>query len=206
MSASEWRRPAREALLRARDGDPSAVGEVLMTYRDQLKRVVRTRLDRRLASRLDASDVVNDVLGAACESVAEWLQQQKSIYACLHRSLRTRLALLHRDHIGAQKRSVTREARLVGSVNQDSVMLLCRQLAGSNETPSRAAARVEICSIVRSALAELPDTDREIVVLRSLEGTPTSEVAELLDLTAGAVKMRYLRAIRRLRTRLNALN
>ncbi|MEM9656944.1 MAG: sigma-70 family RNA polymerase sigma factor [Planctomycetota bacterium] len=205
MTASEWRSPPAEAVALARRGDPNAVGDVLMAYRDQLKRVVRTRLDQRVAGRLDASDVVNEVLGGACGSVAQWLRDGKSVYACLHRSVSMRLALIHREHIGVQKRSVQREQKLSHTLSRDSVLLLCARLAAPGETPSRVVSRQETYQIVGAALDELPDVDREIVILRTLEGTPTSEVAELLGLTEGAVKMRSLRAFQRLRSRLKSL-
>jgi len=42
--------------------------------------------------------------------------------------------------------------------------------------------------------------DREVLVLRYLEGLPVGEVAEVLGLGEGAVKMRQLRALERLRS------
>ena len=57
MPSTSWPEPESEALTRARNGDPDAVGQVLLAYRDQLKIVVRSRLDGRLRARLDESDV-----------------------------------------------------------------------------------------------------------------------------------------------------
>jgi RNA polymerase sigma-70 factor, ECF subfamily len=55
--------------------------------------------------------------------------------------------------------------------------------------------------IVGAAIGELPETDREIVLLRGIEQVPIGEVATLLGITAGAVKMRYHRALQALRER-----
>ena len=197
---SNWPEPTDSEIRRAADGDPDAVGGVLVLYRDQLKHVVRTRLDARLRRRVDESDIVNDVLGAACDDIGAWLRDGKSVYACLHRATRSQMAVLFRDHVATQKRSVAREEAAANArFADDSIASLCSRLQGDVETPSRIVSKQESLAIVRAALESLPELDREIVVLRTLEGTPTAEVAKLLGLSEGAVKMRHLRALKRLR-------
>ena len=56
--------------------------------------------------------------------------------------------------------------------------------------------------LVAQAIEALSDTDREIVVLRGIEQVPVAEVATVLGISAGAVKMRYQRALQSLRERL----
>jgi RNA polymerase sigma-70 factor (ECF subfamily) len=48
---------------------------------------------------------------------------------------------------------------------------------------------------VQEALARLRERDREVLVLRYLEGLSTQEVAATLGVSEGAVKMRHLRAL-----------
>src|SRR5262249_58650211 len=54
--------PDQTAVLldRLRAGDPEALGELFGLYRDRLWRMVRMRLDRRLAGRVDADDVLQE--------------------------------------------------------------------------------------------------------------------------------------------------
>ena len=50
-----------DALLRrAEAGDTAALGALFAHYRDRLRQMVRLRLDRRLAGRLDPSDVLQE--------------------------------------------------------------------------------------------------------------------------------------------------
>ena len=49
-----------DLLRRARAGDAAALGALFAHYRDRLRQMVRLRLDRRLAGRLDASDVLQE--------------------------------------------------------------------------------------------------------------------------------------------------
>ena len=52
---------------------------------------------------------------------------------------------------------------------------------------------------MRAALAQLPQRDREVLVLRYLEQLSTREMAEVLGTPEGTVKSRHLRALERLR-------
>jgi RNA polymerase sigma-70 factor (ECF subfamily) len=54
-----------------------------------------------------------------------------------------------------------------------------------------------------AALAQVPDEAREIILMRHMEQLTNSQAAELLGLSEAAAGMRYLRAMRRLRTKLD---
>ncbi len=53
----------QELIERARQGDDAARDALLERYRDKLNRMVSMRLDRRMAARVDASDVVQETAG-----------------------------------------------------------------------------------------------------------------------------------------------
>ena len=78
--------------------------------------------------------------------------------------------------------------------------LLIDQAAG----PSEAARRAEVQCRVRSALGELSDSDRNVLVLRHLEQLSVRDIAGVLGISEGAVKLRHLRAVQRLRVVLGA--
>ncbi|MGH7856239.1 MAG: sigma-70 family RNA polymerase sigma factor [Candidatus Binatia bacterium] len=59
--------------------------------------------------------------------------------------------------------------------------------------------RTETRQLVRAAIERLPDTYRNILILRDIEELDTAEVAELLGITANAVKIRLHRARQALR-------
>ena len=52
----------QQLLEAARGGDSAAVNNLLERHRDSLRRMVQARLDKAIAQRVDASDVVQDVL------------------------------------------------------------------------------------------------------------------------------------------------
>ena len=63
--------------------------------------------------------------------------------------------------------------------------------------------RMQLCERVRASIDELPDTYREVLLLRDIEELSTDEAAALLGVTPNAVKIRLHRARQALRTMLD---
>jgi RNA polymerase sigma-70 factor (ECF subfamily) len=70
---------------------------------------------------------------------------------------------------------------------------------GVGSTPSRQLARRELAQRVRQALDRLPEGEREVLVLRNLEGLTNQEAAGVLGIDPATASRRYGRAIIRLR-------
>jgi RNA polymerase sigma-70 factor (ECF subfamily) len=62
------------------------------------------------------------------------------------------------------------------------------------EVPSEALEREEIRALMQQAIAELPDTFRQVVVLRDMEELSVQETAEALSISVALVKVRLHRA------------
>ena len=62
------------------------------------------------------------------------------------------------------------------------------------EVPLEALERKELRELLRAALESLPQTYREVLVLRDVQEYNTAETAEILGVNAGVVKTRLLRA------------
>lgn len=77
---------------------------------------------------------------------------------------------------------------------------LARRLLASGTSPSRRLVRDEQRDRVRDVLERLDPRDREVLVLRYLEGLTMEDIAAVLGVRPGAVKMRHLRALERLRS------
>src|SRR5437868_5985115 len=64
----------QELLAQAGNGDKAAVERLLALHRDALRRMISLRLDPALAPRLDASDVVQDVLLEVSRRLKDYLR------------------------------------------------------------------------------------------------------------------------------------
>src|SRR5918911_4775541 len=97
------RPPDTEELLeRSAAGDRDARGELLQRHRGRLKRMVAVRLDRRLAARVDPSDVVQETLAEAAAKLDGYLRTRPlPFYPWLRRLAQNRMADLYRRHVRA---------------------------------------------------------------------------------------------------------
>ena len=191
--------PDTEQLLQAvRRGDGQARGRLLERHRPKLRRMVAIRLDRRLAARVDPSDVVQETLAVAAARLDGYLRDRPlPFYPWLRRLAEERLADVHRGHLRAGRRSVAREEP--GGLPAGSAPELAERLLDVSSGPSAGLRREERRAAVRRALGRLPGRDREVLELRYLEQLSTAQAAAVLGVGEGAVKMRLLRALQRLR-------
>jgi RNA polymerase sigma-70 factor (ECF subfamily) len=187
-----------QLLEEAGRGNASARGQLLLRHRKRLRAMVDLRMDRRLAGRIDPSDVVQETFADAVAQLSDYLRRRPlPFYPWLRQLACDRLADLNRYHLHAQKRSVRREEPL--GLADESALQLVDQLIARGSSPSSRLQRHEMRGRVQTALARLSGPDREILVLRHLEQLSTSEIAAVLGIKEGTVYTRHLRALRRLR-------
>ena len=103
--------PQTEQLLqRAKTGDGAAVNELLDRHREALRRLVDLRLDPVIKRRVDASDIVQDVLVEANRRLSQYLvDPAMPFHLWLRHMAKDRLIDAHRRHRQAQRRSLDRE-------------------------------------------------------------------------------------------------
>jgi RNA polymerase sigma-70 factor (ECF subfamily) len=185
-------------------GDRRARHDLLVRHRARLRQMVAVRLDRRLAGRVDPSDVVQDALAEAQRTMDDYLRRRPlPFYPWLRRLAWERLIQLYRRHVEAGRRSLLREQGMDMGLPDRSAMLLANRLIAGGTSPSRHAIREETRERVRAALERLTPRDREVLVLRFLEQLSTAETAAVLGIGEGAVKSRLMRAVVRFRDRLD---
>ncbi|MCC9606547.1 sigma-70 family RNA polymerase sigma factor [Blastopirellula sp. JC732] len=185
----------------AKEGDSDARDKLLERHRDSLRRMVEMRLDRKIRRRVDASDVVQDVLVEANRRLADYMANPvMPFHLWLRHLAQDRIIDAHRRHRGSQKRSVDLEQNIATPVNVDqSSINIIAQICDGEMTPAAAATMSELQARFEQAIAQLDEQDREVVVMRHFEQLSNQEVAAALGLSAAAASMRYLRALRRLR-------
>lgn len=197
--------PSTEELLQlATAGDQSARHQLLVRHRGRLRQMVALRIDRRMAARVDPSDVVQDALADAAQSLSDYLKNRPlPFYPWLRQFAWERLLQLHRHHLQAKRRSVTREQLRIFDLADDSEAVLAERLVNSGTSPSAHLLAAELRDRVRSALESLEPRDREVLVLRYLEQLTSKEIGAVLGISEAAVKTRHRRALERLRRRLD---
>ena len=192
----------QQLLQGVRNGDSQAANRLLDRHREALRQMVAMRLDRKIQGRVDASDIVQEVMIEANRRLQDYLENPvMPFHLWLRHMAKDRLIDAHRRHRGSAKRSVDREQPMVamGGMEQ-STMELARHLADAEMTPAAAATMGEMQKRFEAAINQLGEQDQEIVLMRHFEHLSNQEAAQALGLTEPAASMRYLRAMRRLRT------
>jgi RNA polymerase sigma-70 factor (ECF subfamily) len=188
-------------LRRAAGGDAAAARELLERHRGRLTRMVELRLGPRLASRIDASEVVGEALAEAEGKLPDYVRATPMpFYPWLHRLAAERLATARRRQMPTEagEGSGVEEDTLVAGVG--STRLLNALRAEDDTTPGRANILKEGRHRARAALESLEPPDREILIMHYLEELDFPDVAAILGVDESAAKMRHLRALRRMRS------
>jgi RNA polymerase sigma-70 factor (ECF subfamily) len=176
-------------------GDRSALGCLLQRYRPHLRAFIGARLDPQVRSRVDPSDVVQEVQLEVTRRMDDFLDRgPMPFHLWVRKTAYERLLKVQREH-RRTRRAVEREVPLP----EQSSLLLARPLLAGGSSPSQQLAAREFADRVGRAVAELADADREILLMRQAERLPYAEIAYLLDVAVDAARKRYGRALLRLR-------
>jgi len=188
-------------LERAGAGDAQALNDIFGRHRARLRRMVELRLDRRLAGRIDASDVIQDAYLEVAQRFQEYQREPKlPFFLWLRLVVGERLTTLHRHHLGAKMRDAGLEVSLYrGALPAASSAALAAQLLGKHTSPTQAAVRAERLLRVQEALNSIDPMDREVLSLRHFEQLNRAETAQALGIEEAAAAKRYIRALKRLK-------
>src|SRR3954452_10139754 len=165
-----------DLLHRAAGGDQEALRALFARHHDRLRRMVHLRLSRRLAARVDDSDVLQEAYIEVASRLDEYLRAPSlPFFLWLRHMTGLKLAEVHRRHLGTQARDADREVTLHrGGLPLADSASLAAQLMGTFTTPSQAAVRAETRLLVQEALNSMDEVDREILALKHFEQLSTT--------------------------------
>ncbi|GAB5406816.1 MAG: sigma-70 family RNA polymerase sigma factor [Aureliella sp.] len=156
------------------------------------------RLNPRMQSRVDASDIVQDTLLEAATRLGGYSDSLDTpFYPWLRKIALQRLIDATRKHMTADARDIRRERRFT-TPGDASVAYLVDHLVTGASSPTHHARREELRERVHAALNALPEVDREVLVMRYLEQMNTAEIAVSLQVTERTVRNRHRAALERM--------
>ena len=132
----------------------------------------------RIRSSADAEDIHSEVFEKILRKIEDFDETKASLNTWIFTITRNTVI----DHFRRTKPSEELDENLSDNVELDEDLL-------NSETLSELAA----------ALKRLPEQMRDIIVLRYYDGKPLTEIAELMNLSYGAVKLRHQNAVLMLR-------
>jgi RNA polymerase sigma-70 factor, ECF subfamily len=188
----------------ARNGDTVALATLLATYDPRLRARVAAHLDPALRARISPDDILQEVYVQVFQQIDRFEYRGPASF------LNWVLTILDRRLVDARRaarrrvRDVGREVQVQGAAD-DSYWNLLDEVYAESETPSRVARREEALGALLSCLSALPDTHREVVQMRFLEGRSVGEVAQRLGKTEAAITVLCHRAVKALRGSMDRL-
>ena len=210
MNADEQNLPDQVDLVAARErGDKEYIAASFERHRDRLRRAVELRMDPNLRGRADASDVIQETFVEAMARVDDYLDRVDApLYVWLRGLATQKLLQFRRYHVEAQRREARREVPLderLGGQRLSDCRIADLLIAGS-PSPSSLVGREEQTGAVIRALEKLDEIDREIVLLRCLEGLSNGETASILRMNGSTTSTRFHRTLKRIRAALGTGN
>jgi len=188
----------------ARRDVPGAMDRLLESYRNYLRLLARTGIDKSLEAKADPSDLVQETLLKAHQHFGQFQgQTEAELVAWLRQILARNLASLVRRFRTVEARQVDRE-RSLHDVLTSSSRVFANLIAANGNSPSHSAQRRELSVVLADAMAELSPAHREVLLLRSLEERPWNEVARAMKRSEGAVRLLWTRALKQLRPLIEA--
>lgn len=181
--------------------DAAAGPHALERFRSYLLLLAGMQLDARRGGRIDASDVVQQTLLEAHAKIGQFQGDDAALAAWLRQglvnNLRDAWRALRRD-----KRDIRREQSLDAQLDQSSARLEC-MVASTQSSPSQQAVRNEDLLRLADALTQLPEPQRQAIVLHHLQGLALTETAQHMERTDAAVAGLLHRGLKALRKLMN---
>jgi RNA polymerase sigma-70 factor (ECF subfamily) len=186
-------------VARLRAGDQTALAELFDRHRPKLERMIRVRLDHRLAGRVSASDVLQEAYIDALKRLEHYFEKpDQPFFGWLRLVVGQRLADVRREHL-AQKRDAGKDVAIHPAGPGTDSGCLAAFLVGHLSSPSGVAVKHEAFARLEQALEQMDPLDREVLTLRHFEELSNTETAELLGIQPPAASKRYVRALARLK-------
>lgn len=178
-------------------GDPQGLDWIVRHLSPWLLAAARYRLGPELRSLYDPEDLVEDVWTVLLPRLPDLRAREERLTPVLLKFLSTTLAqranrLLERHILGKPLREDP-----VDTAGQPDLNRLADPTSGIVSRAVRAEERASLLA----AIEELPEQDRQVLLLRGVEQAPTELVAAELGIPQGTVAVRYHRARQRLRDR-----
>jgi RNA polymerase sigma-70 factor (ECF subfamily) len=169
---------------RMKCGDEDAFEKILEMYQPRVYRLAY----RITSSEADAEDVTQNVFLILYKKIASF-KGESALFSWVYKiTLNASWEILrHRkreNHLSIEQ--------YLPKFNEDGRH--AEPILDWSDRPDDIATRKEVQSLVRKAIDGLSTGYKSVLILRDIEGLPSKETAEILDLTVPAVKSRLHRA------------
>ena len=179
----------------AKEGDKLAIEQLCGIYGERVRRIIRLRIDRKLRSKIDSVDVVQDALILAMGGLKDFTYKNEGDFLrWLSKIAENKLHDIL-DKFYTEKRDIRREIpfKKVENDTEEGSFIAAEPL--DTTTPSVLLFKKEQLDRLERAIDDLKPDYREVIYLSRIERLSNAEIAEKLGKSKGAVAMLLSRAL-----------
>jgi RNA polymerase sigma-70 factor (ECF subfamily) len=169
----------------AKKGDNQAFSSLYLAYFKPIYKYIYFRI----GDKTETEDLVQDVFLKAFNSLSKYSYSGKSFLAYLYTIARNTTI----DHHRKKKTPVADEDQAINVIDPE-------------DTPDREFEKRENAEIIRKKISKLSDSEREVIILRFINGLETAEVARQLGKSQEAIRKLQSRGLKNLKKQFNNIN
>ena len=179
-------------LEKAKTGDEQALSRAFEKHRRRLAVLIHYKLSPHARQSCEVDDLVQETHMRAFRDIGRFTYQSPGSYLRWLSSIA--------DHVIVDRmRYLNRERRAGEEVPFRSASNPAGPDPADTKTPSRLFAQQEAVARLLARLDALPEDYRQVLILATIEGLTTAEMAERLGKTREAVALLVFRALKRFR-------
>jgi RNA polymerase sigma-70 factor (ECF subfamily) len=180
-------------------GDRLALNELFFGQLDSLRQFITRRLGTQASFFITADDALQETLVRAIRGIATFESRGNGSFGAWLQTIARNTIESAAQAQAAQKRGGGRRREQRQANANSSLADLVELLVDDDGSPSAVAARHEMVDAVQIGIAGLPDSQREAVRRRYIDGQSVTETADAMRRSPGAIQGLVHRAKRSLR-------
>ncbi len=167
--------------------------------RPRLLAIALQKSSSSLRAKVELEDILQEAIARGIKSYPHVKFDAESVMPWFLQVLNNTIIDLHRHYIGAQKRDASREVSAHGSGNAtDNEAHLADILLSSITSPSQVFSKQFRMDRLQESIRQLPEEARLAVQWRYMDGLNSSQIAERLEKSDGAIRVLLSRTLKKL--------
>ena len=185
----------RQLVTFAKKGDELALNQLCSVYVERIKWMVRFRMNKKMRSKVESMDLVQEVLIHALKGLEDFTYENEGDFVRWLSKIAENAFYDNLDKLHARKRNIHHEVRLDAFKSSTAGRFKRIPLPIDATTPSSIISKREDLARLEKAIDKLKPKYREVILLAKIEQLSYNQIGEKLGVSAAAVKMLVSRAV-----------
>jgi RNA polymerase sigma-70 factor (ECF subfamily) len=188
----------------AQEGNRLALAKLLTMCHPRMRARAEARMDAAMKARIGPEDILQEVYLHVARQIEQFENRGPGSFVGWIESIVDHKVIDARRALRCQARDIDREVPAEGAI-ADSYWGLFDHVYADSGTPSRVVRKQEALGALLAGLADLPESHRQVLRLRFLEGYSVNDTAKRMNKSEAAIVALTKRALVALRRAMDEL-